>query len=204
MLSIDMDSLWSDDIELIDKGVKECICNIEYYINLHNSDRAYFRKLCNDIRTVCKLWSGKTYLGYKKDKPVETVYQEFFTNLMKLLTKCSISNISYEKKYAKRVLFRGTVYRYLGNGESTTQGKVIPIYNEIYVSWSKNPKSNDIKRKLYGTITWLSCNIAEPFYGIDLENIGASKASEREVVFPTIEKCVKEIKYINGDDDDQT
>ena len=102
-----------------------------------------------------------------------------------------------EKKFANKCLFRGKVYRYLGHNESQGKHKKIkPKYNEIYVSWSKLNKIPYIESKLYGWMTLISCEIEEPFYGIDLDALDISRPHEKEVVFPTIEKLISDIKYI--------
>ena len=107
------------------------------------------------------------------------------------------------------ILFQGTVYRYLGhNTPENCSVKVEPIYNDIYVSWSKEQDSHYLLSKLYGSVTSLVATIREPYYGIDLEGIekamsvligveySLSKGTEREVVFPTIADCITDIEYI--------
>ena len=80
---------------------------------------------------------------------------------------------------------------------------VKPSYDNIYVSWSKHPQNDYIESKLGGNITWLSCEITAPRYGIDLEAIKSSRGNEAEVVFPTIKECVTEIRYISEENDEQ-
>lgn len=48
----------------------------------------------------------------------------------------------------------------------------------------------------YGPVTKIICEIAAPMYGTDLECLGCSRGSEKEVVFPTVEQCITEIKYL--------
>ena len=99
--------------------------------------------------------------------------------------------MKYEKTIADKLLYRGKVYRYLGN-DHPLDNIVEPVFDGIYVSWSKKSENQNISKKLYRPITLISCEISAPFYGIDLDNLGCSRANEREVVFPTIENCVNE------------
>ena len=68
---------------------------------------------------------------------------------------------------------------------------------------NKHPQNDYIESKLGGNITWLSCEITAPRYGIDLEAIKSSRGNEAEVVFPTIKECVTEIRYISEENDEQ-
>lgn len=99
---------------------------------------------------------------------------------------------------ADKVLYRGSLYRYLGHGSAkcNTNNRIEPQFNNIYVSWSKNPKNYYIESKLYGTMTLLACKIDEPYYGIDLEAFDVIRGKEAEVVFPTIKETITEVRYI--------
>ena len=102
------------------------------------------------------------------------------------------------KSFSDEVLYRGSLYRYLGKGsaEENADKRIEPQYDNIYVSWSKQPKNYYIESKLYGTMTLLTCKIDEPYYGIDLEAFGVVRGEEAEVVFPTIKETITEIRYI--------
>ena len=80
--------------------------------------------------------------------------------------------------------------------EENANKRVEPQYNNIYVSWSKQPQNHYIENKLYGTMTLLTCKVDEPYYGIDLEAFGVVRGQEAEVVFPTIKETITEVKYI--------
>ena len=201
MLSVDMTSLWGDDNEQIVKGVSEATKHITSYRNLSNGSKRAWSELRKDIISICCFWTGNTYIGCAKESVVKNAFQSFFEELMNLLLVMKSSNKDYEATFADLLLYRGKVYRYLGN-DSPSKDIVKPIFDGIYVSWSKEPENCYITSKLYGTITWLSCKISEPFYGIDLDNLGRSRTNEHEVVFPTIEECITEIKYIPEEDDD--
>ena len=201
MISVDMSSLWSDEIEKIVQGVTEGTNNITAYCENPNRSQTMLLSLGDDIVDICDFWTGKTYVGNDKNILVKNAFQLFFETLMKSLLFMSESDRDYELRLANAMLYRGPIYRYLGNNYPT-KNIVKPIYNNIYVSWSKNKTNNYIESKLYGTKTWLACEIAEPLYGIDLDAIGCSRANEREVVFPTIENCITQIEYI-GDEHDE-
>lgn len=55
-----------------------------------------------------------------------------------------------------------------------------------------------MRSRHYGPVTKITCEIAAPMYGIDLECLGCSRGSEKEVVFPTVEQYIIEIKYGQG------
>lgn len=201
MISVNMATLWSDETDLIVQGITEATQNIIQYRNDEKSAQESLLLLREDIGAVCDFWTGKTYVGSPKSKAIKDVFQKFFVELMKLLLSMKNSEKDYEVRVAEAMLYRGAIYRYLGNNHPSKK-VVIPQYNEIYVSWSKEPENNYIESKLYGPVTWMSCEIAEPLYGIDLDVIGSSRADEHEVVFPTIEEYITEIKYISEENDD--
>lgn len=201
MISVNMATLWSDETELIVQGITEATENIVAYRNSKNSSKESLESLGEDIGVICDFWTGRTYVGSPKSKAIKDVFQKFFVELMKLLLSMKNSEKDYEVRVAKAMLYQGTIYRYLGH-DHPSKKVVVPKYNEIYVSWSKEPENDYIESKLYGPVTWMSCKIAEPLYGIDLDVIGSSRAGEHEVVFPTIEEYITEIKYISEENDD--
>jgi hypothetical protein len=202
MISVDMSSLWSDETDLIVQGIAEATKNIASYRRNSSSSKALL-ELGEDMGVICDFWTGKTYGGSSKSKVIKEAFQGFFTELMQLLLEMKESQNDYEVRVAKAMLYTGKVYRYLGKSLPNKK-VVVPVYDDIYVSWSKCPNNDYLLSKLYGPVTWLSCEIVAPQYGIDLGAIGASRANEHEVVFPTIEKCITEIKYISEDNDDET
>lgn len=201
MISVNMATLWSDETDLIVQGITEATQNIIQYRNDEKSSQESLLLLGEDIGDVCDFWAGKTYVGNPKTEVIKEAFQGFFTELMNLLILMKNSEKDYEVRVAKAMLYQGTIYRYLGHNHPSKK-VVIPQYNEIYVSWSKKPENDYIESKLYGPVTWMSCEIAESLYGIDLDVIGSSRASEHEVVFPTIEEYITEIKYISEENDD--
>lgn len=203
MISVDMSSLWSNEIELAVKGITEATENIVAYRRNNTTTQKLLADLIDDIGEICDFWTGKTYIGEPKSQIIKDAFQCFFTELMQLLLTMKDSEKDYEVRVANAMLHTGTVYRYLGKNYPNKEA-VVPVYDDIYVSWSKCPQNNYLLSKLYGPVTWMSCEIAAPQYGIDLDAIGSSRANEHEVVFPTVEKCITEIKYISEDNDDET
>ncbi|MCR5628942.1 hypothetical protein [Eubacterium sp.] len=154
--------------------------------------------LFDNIRAVLERWTGHTYVGIKKEKNIKNAYQYFFESLYRLLL--TYKECEYEKlqEIARMCLYQGKVYRYLGYGNALEcSDKVIdPCYEDVFVSWSKSEPNGYLKSKLYGTITVLECMISGDKYGIDLDPFGVVRADEAEVVFPTIEESIIDIKYI--------
>ena len=159
-------------------------------------------------------WTGNTYVGVKKVKSAERDYQFFFELLHDFLhflydNKSEVSN--EEWSLAENMMYHGTVYRYLGTHDSRNSERkemVKPIYNDIFVSWSKSEKNAYIESKLYGPVTWMKAEIKEPEFGIDIngfeewckkwqgDSAFITRGMEKEVVFPTVKECIVEIRYI--------
>lgn len=201
MISVNMSTLFGDETEKIVQGILEATNNIISYKDSSFTSKSRFSNLFQDIEKVCCFWTGNTYVGIPKNQSIKEAFQCFFTELMNVLLKMKESKTDYEVEKANLLLYRGNVYRYLGNGQPVNNASEIqPIYNDIYVSWSKQPENNYLLDKLYGTVTWMACKITSPLYGIDLEAMGCSRGKEDEVVFPTIKEFITEIKYISEED----
>ncbi len=201
MISVKMSSLCSDEIEKIVKGITEATDHIIAYRKMPVRTEFILENLIYDIGEVCDFWTGQTYIGVPKNKKIKKTFQSFFTELMKLLLNMKKSEEDFEIKVAYTMLFRGTVYRYLGRHEFTKK-KVVPKFDNIYVSWSQCAENDYILSKFYSPITFMACEIQSPYYGINLDAIGCSRGEEHEIVFPTIKKLVKEIKYIDEHSED--
>jgi len=176
-----------------------------------------FIELCSDINRCLKIWTGETWVGDKKTTKIKTAFQKFFSSFHLLLQSIQDNPEQYsddERMYATNSIYHGTIYRYLGHNDPRNKNRVMPIYNEIFVSWNKEPRCSNIESKLYGTMTWLSADVQSPYFGIDLEGVEAAffslanernyltKSNEHEVVFPTIKECITEVKYIEEDEED--
>lgn len=195
MISVDMSSLWADEVDKIVKGITEATNNIISYHNHSKTTKQKLIELLEDVYEICKFWTGNTYVGRPKKDAVRNAFQLFFEELMKLLLIMKDSKKTYERNVSNTLLYRGKIYRYLGS-KYKANTKVEPIYDNIYVSWGKEPENHYMLSKLCGNVTWLACEIVVPHYGIDLDRLGCSPANEHEVVFPTIETCITEIKYL--------
>lgn len=194
MLSVNMYGLCSDQTDKIIKGISEATQNIAAYHKSQNREPEMLSELGDDLKAVCCFWTGKTYIGSPKAEPIKMAFQAFFEELMQLLLCMKDSGLHFEESVANAMLYRGPVYRYLGKSYPSDE-VVVPCYNGIYVSWSKQDGNSYLLSKLYGPITKLTCEIAEPMYGIDLEILECVRGNEREVVFPTIEQCIVKIQY---------
>ena len=129
----------------------------------------------------------------------EVVDEEQIAKIMTLLLDMKDSKLEFEKNVANAMLCRGIVYRYLGHDYCTDE-VVVPDYDNIYVSWNKEEENTYLLSKLYGPITKITCVIAEPLYGIDLEILECCRGTECEVVFPTIERYITEVKYLGREE----
>lgn len=190
----------TEDISVISEKVSMVAEQLTAY--LKNPTKAGVLECEQTVEAVLDYWVSYTWVGSRKCTELENAFQKFFVVLCDVLVylKDNTTLKKTQKKFGA-ALFRGKVYRYLGHDNPIEADSIIePIYNGIYVSWSKNEKSSYIESKLYGTKTLMSCLIQEPFWGIDLEALGISRGNEREVVFPTIESCITEIKYLNPEE----
>ena len=191
--------LCADEYQKIIFGVDKATDNIKNYIKNNNRNtKESFIQVLSNVEEVCNCWTGKTYVGQNKRQDLKNAYQDFFSNLMKMLLLCKTNKNPCENKVAEALLYQGKIYRYLGYGTpfGCKKKAIAPIYDGIYVSWSKEPKNSYIESKLYGEITWIEAEIKYPYFGIDLEAMESSVGNEKEVVFPTLKDCVTNIKYI--------
>lgn len=175
-----------------------------------------FNNICGGIDQILLIWTGNTYVGRKKDSETERQFQRFFTLIHDLILFCAYNNerlSEQETSFADMLTYHGTVYRYLGVADYRNyrrKERVEPKYNNIYVSWSKSEYNNYITGKLSGPVTWMKATIKEPDFGIDIHGFEEwckkwygeanfiTRGEEKEVVFPTIEKYIEEIKYHNN------
>lgn len=199
------------------KEINKTIIYIKSYIvkrfNNNFEPFEYIDELFKRIAFVLSQWSGDTYIGEEKEENIKKLFQEFFITLISLVncfnenkTKC----LRQEIEFLKSIKYKGTIYRVLGYSNCLDKNKnknIIPKYNDIYVSWSKNKDNSYLDSKLYGKKTRLIAVIDKDKFGIDLENFEEfieniydekfyiSRGNEREVVFPTLKECVKEVIY---------
>lgn len=191
-------SIWTDDyghnasqIDKVTQQINEC----KYRVISHDE----FGFLLSNIKSILSYWTGNTYVGVRKQSELSEAFQLFFFVLYDWLLLLEESSDRKYSSFANKALYQGKLYRYLGHGDSTEDvySRVEPQYNNIYVSWSKEEKNSYIESKLYGTMTILTCELEGDYRGIDLESFGVSKANESEVVFPTLQNTIIDIKYID-------
>lgn len=202
------------------KEINGAILALREYQKMHkveDVDEESFLELCHFICCAFLKWLGDTYVGQRKEPDIEKLYQDFFVEIYNLINTLNLdptSNLSLENELIDKISYTGTLYRFLGSAIPGNTVPVCPEYNEIYVSWSKEPKNSYLRSKLYGPVTQLSCKVKSPYWGIDIEgftdfyhkyinsNILIARANEREVVFPTIENCITSIRYIPEEADE--
>ncbi len=170
----------------------------------------FFEILCDGIASFLEYWVGNTYVGNKKTSAETAIFQDFFrslSSLIALLQDEKICPTQDERDLVSSLVYHGKVYRYLGYPSPTKKKHIEPIYNDIFVSWSKNKEISYIESKLYGCMTRLYCNIPPNMVGFDLEGfqefynnkfaskIWIARGEEREVVFPTIKEMIYRIEY---------
>lgn len=156
--------------------------------------------LIDNLSNILKFWTGHTYIGQEKNSRYKKAFQMFFNELMDFTIACKTSENIDLQEFATKVLYRGMLYRYLGYYSSLIDPstKIEPKYDNIYVSWSKNERNSYIEQKLKGIMTLLTCEVKEPYYGLDLDVFGVVRGDEKEVVFPTIENSIIDVKYIDN------
>lgn len=192
--------------------IERTTCGLRWYISQRGQkgfDRELFEDMICHIMAVLSKWTGETWVGHKKDKRTENVFQNFFEAFVGLIGYIDFFEkmmSDEEKEFAMMVTYRGVIYRYLGSGNSCNKECVAIEYNDIYVSWSKKEQNDYIESKLYGPQLWIKAQTAPFDFAIDLEGIdkfyqkitgenkGVVRGNEREVVYPTKRECILEVE----------
>lgn len=207
---------WADmDLKPDCENIKKIAFQIDEFINdmcqehpqLTNDD---FKVLIDNIYQVLSKWTGGTWVGQPKEKELSDSFQIFFDKLFKFLVMFRYQN-KLGSEMAEKMLYSGRLYRYLGHpsGSDNYDSRIEPKYNDIWVSWSKKDV-RDIgyfNSKLFGTKTVLICDVTDKM-GIDIggfdEMFGTHlvRGEESEVVYPTFEDAVKDIIYLEDDDNE--
>lgn len=196
------------DLQFIERTTS----GLQWYVSQRGKqefDREIFEDMICHIMEVLSKWTGETWVGQKKDKKIESVFQNFFETLVSLIGYINFfekKTADTEKEFANMIVYNGVLYRYLGSGSSCNKESVEIEYNDIYVSWSKNEQNNYIESKLYGPLLWIKAQTSPFDYAIDLEgldkfyqkitgeNKGVVRGKEREVVYPTKRECILEVE----------
>ena len=104
----------------------------------------FFEILCEGIAGFLAYWTDNTYVGNKKTSAETAIFQEFFRSLNSLVTLLKDEKISptkEERELVNSLVYNGKVYRYLGYSSPTKKKHIEPIFNDVYVSWSKNKRT---------------------------------------------------------------
>ncbi|MGL4363456.1 MAG: hypothetical protein ACRCZM_11500 [Bacteroidales bacterium] len=199
----------NEDIEKVNKY-------IGIYIRIRKDkpfDRELFNALITEIINIISIWTGETFVGIQKEKVQEKLFNQFFYSIKELIIFLENlgSTSQSESEFISHIKYTGNIFRYMGNGCFLSKATIIPTFNDVYVSWSKNYKSVYLESKLYGPVTYLQCNIQGDDFGLDLEgfdkfvreneisNFNFIRPNEREVVFPMSSKIQIDVEYRLGD-----
>lgn len=193
--------LWENEVDKITTEIYRVTAQFKHVgkkLEKHDISHKEFELFFDNICQTLNFWTGCTHVGQKKQKALQKAFQAFFEALYAFLLNCRYLDNSMLQDFVNKSLYHGVLYRYLGHGsvDDNIDSKIEPEYSNIYVSWSKKPQNDYIEHKLYGVMTLLTCNIMGTYYGIDLEAFGVVRGDEAEVIFPTIEETITDIKYI--------
>lgn len=181
-----------DDINLVSEQIKILMTDS----NDSKVSDDDVRIIENNVYEILYFWTECTYLGQEKSIKLSAAFNIFYTILLKYLI--SLRNV-YPDSDLVHALYQGKIYRVLGSSNPIeNHKKIIPRYNNCFVSWSKNANipTPYMETKLYGPLTRLEAEITGDMYGIDLTVFGVSKNDEEEIVFPSIKKTILNIEYI--------
>ena len=183
------------NIIVVSNQIASIVSALKINSKISNKDMEVLKK---NIKNVLYIWTGHTYIGCEKSPILKNAFQTFFQNLYMLLIQCKTTANNKLRKFAKKALYQGTLYRYLGYGDSNNENcRINPECNNIWVSWSKNKHNIYIASKLYGIVTHITCHTSQSLYGIDLSAFGILKTNEDEVVYPTITEQIDKIDYLS-------
>jgi len=190
-----LNELFMDEYNKRANIIHSVAMEIQMYINyrkINNFDNDSFKYIYYRSIEVISNWVGYTCVGEKKHEIIRNAFQHFFQMFYRLLLFFKDeSNEPIEKEFAIKGLYQGKLYRYLGTSlKSRKKSKIIVEYNDIYVSWTKKEHVDYLQSKLHSNYIIISCEIKEPYYGIDLHNLGIGREFEQEVVFPTIKELI--------------
>lgn len=155
------------------------------------------RTVWTQIHAVLCFWTSFPSVGVEKSERLKKAYNEFYETLYELLAVMKKSSDEKERQFAENALYQGVLYRYLGygfNAKTESREKVIPVYDGVYVSWSKQPDNEYVLNLLDEPVTLLTCDTGERF-GIDVCAFGYESGGEPEVVFPTLKEHIVSVEY---------
>ncbi|MCR5227170.1 MAG: hypothetical protein K6E27_08155 [Eubacterium sp.] len=199
---------WSNDDNKTDPGklieISEQMKSVlDIFSKEQYADSEDMCVLIQNISSALDKWTGATYVGVRKDEKLESAYSLFYETFHDLLF-CWLDIEGIYHIIAKKMLYSGDLYRYLGHASGTNDyySRVEPEYNNLWVSWSKDDVRDNgyLGSKLYGSRTLLKCKTGY-MGGIDLTGwdevfeTSIVRANESEVVFPTIKDNVIDVIY---------
>ena len=155
--------------------------------------------LMDNIEKVLSYWTGNTFVGQRKESVLADAFLDFFNALYQLILMWRKSPQKNIRGWARKALYEGTLYRYIGSREDHGNHHIEPEYDRYWVSWSKNAKNYYIEEHLNGAMTHLTCHTENPKYGIDLTKFGQSLGDEDEVIYPMVEENIDRVEYIERD-----
>lgn len=202
MSKVCLEGIWGNEHDKIVIEIEKATNSIMFTIE-NDIDKDVIENIVN----VCRFWTKNTYVGRKKELKVQEAFQKFFEKFMELILTIRDGKIECNEECRKAyssLLYTGVVYRKLGHGDAEScEDEIKPEYNNIYVSWNKERDNAYLDSKLYGPVTLLIAEITEPYYGIDLEELGVCTGEEKEVVFPMYKESIKNIEIINEVEDNE-
>lgn len=187
--------------KLMEKKIKIAITNfneIKKIIKEENDCSSnLIEKMMISVYDVLFLWVGDSAIGFPKNVNINLAYQSFFTEFYSFLIFASKCKNKELEKITDKVLYKGTICRYLGRAKENNNLYIVPIFDERWSSWSKGRENSYIKKHFVGKTTKVICNTRASF-GIDLTSLGFSINGEKEVVYPMIKSDVDEISFCNN------
>ncbi|WP_455533018.1 hypothetical protein [Roseburia inulinivorans] len=181
-------SVLGEDIDAMMVDVHEVSAQLNALTNsIQNS--TVFMSDCDIVLSNVKdvlsiLWVDSCSVGHRKNDIKCNAFQAFFVALHKFLLQCRDSENLLLQALASRALYQGVLYRFL-----VLPDKVHDVeYNDVYVSWSKRDDNVYFSKHIHGYGLWLSCDVRDDYWGIDLSAFDIDKNDEQEVVFPMVEE----------------
>lgn len=178
-----------DQIEKIVKKYEE----MEEYEPMKLNEK--HQVLIKNIRKILLYWTGYCSVGFPKNREFQKAYTIFFERLLEWLKKLKDSKNEEYRHFADEALFQGTVFRCIHNENDYNKEPVLR-YENNFVSWSKNPHIIYFKQKIKGIKMYITCEIKDEYYGIDLEAFDVVAGEEAEVVFPTIKELITKTEVV--------
>lgn len=149
----------------------------------------------SECRYVLNGWTRHRYPQWETPIDQRKLYDEFFSTFLDFI------NVLKNSGYDINGLYTGDVYRYIGKGCPNINNEIVhPIYDNMFTSFSTVPELPSITSKLCGTMTLIHAYIDDSSTGIRLRDF--IDCPEDEVVCRMSKNIVKDVKYINEDEEE--